>query len=721
MKIKKIGAILFGTALIGASLASATAAADVDVPDRDFFIDTTTGMNDCLIVVGSGAAAADVVSAAYVAAQIGSMAYYENVEENWTYEGVYYDGDDDGDESDVDNYVSGGYITDDFEDYTSADTDPESSIVLPYACDPTDVVDLSEYGVSTDMVTTPWWDYDVYVDASTAMEDDDNFLVDTGCSYECITVDFSLRDTECSADLCVSCSAACDQDLALSNYDLLECQSYPNVYPRHYWGTPEVYADNQEPDEEVTYCDPTGGIEYRTIVYGLEDVLDDIVTWSAVVGPESEAYQTCDDNSPQLVSLYCSTCDVYFLGKHYDALSFDTDANGYDYMFYGTPQWYVAEMLKVGESKTYGDYTMTINDLNIYENKVYLTITTPDGESYEYISVINTYTSNTPSNGDADSTVLTSGSNEENDAIAFLASEFEVYTLCGDESDGVIDLDQSEVLFAVQFTKTFIGAAGSYVVEYNAYSLDDYGVLKEQIYPDTCDSPIEPAIDVDGLEWYFDIIPGDEVDTGTDAYGNEILDLDNDVALYESGNPNFDVSDSYTVYDPESNSYLCDVPILELWLATPVELSGQCADELSITLNDCEGSNYFTLTVTDEDHSDYIIDGSINIYRKVELEPTVTNVYVDIDPEALIQLDEAVNASLKNTYNLILIGGPVANSLVQELVDLSLTTYEQWENATTGDLELIEDAYADGRDVLIVAGSDREATAMAALDLVSAI
>ncbi|HOP09104.1 MAG TPA: S-layer protein, partial [Candidatus Methanofastidiosa archaeon] len=97
MKIKKIGAILFGTALIGASLASATAAADVDVPDRDFFIDTTTGMNDCLIVVGSGAAAADVVSAAYVAAQIGSMAYYENVEENWTYEGVYYDGDDDGD------------------------------------------------------------------------------------------------------------------------------------------------------------------------------------------------------------------------------------------------------------------------------------------------------------------------------------------------------------------------------------------------------------------------------------------------------------------------------------------------------------------------------------------------------------------------------------------------------------------------------------------------
>ena len=701
MKMKKVGAILAGTALLGATFAAAVSAAEMDVPDRDFFIDTTTGLNNCLIVVGSGAAAADVVSAAYVAAQIGSMAYYEDVKENWAMPGVTYD-----DEDEVDNWVSGGVIADDFEDFTDAFTSPVSWAVLPYSCDTTNP--LTAWRVADP--SSPWWDYDVYVDAWTSMTNDANFLVYTACSYEAISVDFSLRDMECTADLCVGCMAACDQNLPLpESYDLLECQSYPNVYPRHYWGTPEVYADNQAPDDVVEFCDPTGGIQYRTIVDNMELITSE--TWWAIVGPDSEAYMVCDPHYPTEVDLYCTTCDVFFLGKHYDALKFETDANGYDYMFYGTPQWYVEEKLAAGESKDYDDWTLTINDLNIYENKIHSTITTPDGDSYTYISVINSYTSNVPSNGDMDQTMGTSAANEENDTIAFVASEFEVFTLCGNEPDGVIALDDTEVLFAVKYIKSFIGAAGNYVVEYHAYNLEDYGVLKEQIYPGPCDTPIEPAIKVGDLEWYFDIFPADEVDA---------TDLDNDVDLYAEGNPNYDVADTVAIYTAESEMPIC-VPILELWLATPVELAGLCDDQMTIALNDCDGDNYFTLVVNDVDHSDYIIDGTIDIYRKVALEPTVTKVYKEIDPESLVKLDESIDAAMKNTYNLVLIGGPVANALVQELVDLGKTTFEQWENATEGDLEMIDDAYAVGKDVLIVAGSDRDATAAAALDLISAL
>jgi len=500
--------------------------------------------------------------------------------------------------------------------------------------------------------------------------------------------------------------------------DLLECQTYPNIYPRHYWGTPEVYADAHRTGDDalVEYCDPVGGLAYRTIVYGLDAIMEDIVYWDAIIGPESEAYMVCDENGPMEVELYCSTCDVYFLGTHYDALAFETDTNGYDYMFYGTPNWYVEEKLKVGESKTYGDFTLTINDLNIYENKIYLSIETPDGEVNEYISVINSYTSNVPSNGDMDYTYGTSAANEENDTLAFTASTFDVYALCGGETVGEISLQDEEVIFAVKFIKSFIGAAGNYVVEYHAYELEDYGVLREQVLNGPCETDedliVDPAITTkSGYEWYFDIFPADEID---------LIDLDNDVDLWEEGNANFDAADAVTIYDPATQAALC-VPMLELWLNTPVEQADQCGGTITVDLEDCDQNNYFTLSVTDSDPSDYLIDGAIKITRTTALDPTVTKVYVNLDPEALVKLDESITPAMKTSYNLILIGGPVANSLVMELVDLGVTEYAFWETATDGACVLIDSDDAWGRDVLIVAGADRDATAAAALALVQAL
>jgi len=72
MKLRKIGAVLTGAALLGATLAGAVAQ---DVPPEDFFVDPETGEPNAVIVVGSGAATMDVVSATMLAAKTATMTY----------------------------------------------------------------------------------------------------------------------------------------------------------------------------------------------------------------------------------------------------------------------------------------------------------------------------------------------------------------------------------------------------------------------------------------------------------------------------------------------------------------------------------------------------------------------------------------------------------------------------------------------------------------------
>jgi len=86
MKIKKIGAILAGAVMIG----SAVAAAWEPSENVDFFINPDTGQPNAVIVVGANAAASDVTAGAWIAAQIGNMAFKEVEEEivgKWTWEG----------------------------------------------------------------------------------------------------------------------------------------------------------------------------------------------------------------------------------------------------------------------------------------------------------------------------------------------------------------------------------------------------------------------------------------------------------------------------------------------------------------------------------------------------------------------------------------------------------------------------------------------------------
>ena len=89
---------------------------------------------------------------------------------------------------------------------------------------------------------------------------------------------------------------------------------------------------------------------------------------------------------------------------------------------------------------------------------------------------------------------------------------------------------------------------------------------------------------------------------------------------------------------------------------------------------------------------------------------------VNIDPIELIKLDIEINTTSMHK-NLILVGGPVYNSIVRDLGNMGASTVD-WATSP-GEWEWIADPFGRGYDVLIVAGANREETRLAAQQLVS--
>ena len=85
-------------------------------------------------------------------------------------------------------------------------------------------------------------------------------------------------------------------------------------------------------------------------------------------------------------------------------------------------------------------------------------------------------------------------------------------------------------------------------------------------------------------------------------------------------------------------------------------------------------------------------------------------------PELEIVDEESAD---KDNYNLVLIGGPVANTLTADLVTAGKSTVDWY--TSEGDIEVIADAFTDGKYAIIVAGKDRDATRAAADALAAAL
>ncbi|MBN1785474.1 MAG: S-layer protein [Candidatus Methanofastidiosa archaeon] len=623
MHKKKLIVLSLAIMLLFTNLVSASSRDDIS---RDFFIDPYTGETNCRIVVGQNAAASDAMSAAWIAAQIGTMSYYEEYKETYT--------------SDIMMFYSKEqtYHKKTSSTGTSDETNTQSYIDSSYSGS-LNIKALIPYQPQSE----PLWDYDIYVDPYSDFGDSTNWLKDTGFSFETISLDLSVRDTINNQTIIdLSEPATIQRNVSKESLDLETTQTYPAIYPRHYWGT----------ESDITAYDPLGGLEYRTIVYGLREPIEarelpGIIMTKELVTILREG--VAED-------LYIYYGDVFFLGNMYNCLEFGTDEDGYDYMLYGTPKWEEAEM-QAGESHDLiNGWTVTIAKIDIYNASVSLLIS--DSDKSKIVDV-----------PEGQSLIITE-----------------------DLLPGV-----SPTILCVYPEK--ISIKDSLTVTCIFYALNDYGCLKETIYG--IDAPFSIN---NGMEWHLDIVPCDSI---------QERDLDNDPVLFEEGNPSFDVSDKLKVYSSAIDDEVC-VPYLELWLATSVEPEGNAID-ISFTQED--GKEYFHVDIMDNVSTDLTIDDHIIIGRTIKNSQTIRH-YTDIDSSNLAIRDVQVNVDIKSDYNLILVGGPVVNSMVNELIILGITTMEYW-TSSYGEYVVFNDAFVNGKDVIVVAGRDRDATNKATKSLLN--
>jgi len=94
-------------------------------------------------------------------------------------------------------------------------------------------------------------------------------------------------------------------------------------------------------------------------------------------------------------------------------------------------------------------------------------------------------------------------------------------------------------------------------------------------------------------------------------------------------------------------------------------------------------------------------------FLKSDITPTVTGGE-DKTPMLEIVDEDTADTSM----NLVLVGGPVANTLVADLVTAGKSTTDWY--ASEGDIEVIASAFTTGKYGIVVAGKDRDATKAAA-------
>ncbi|GEM_PF-2632288 len=140
--------------------------------------------------------------------------------------------------------------------------------------------------------------------------------------------------------------------------------------------------------------------------------------------------------------------------------------------------------------------------------------------------------------------------------------------------------------------------------------------------------------------------------------------------------------------------------------------------------------DYLKFKFDDEDSNDKLkvyfsmdkkIDATLDIGQKVKAlnaEVKLNDIKAEaVEPVPLTapitKLDTEVSLDTADK-NLVLVGGPVANKLTKELVDAGKLALDNNSPAT---IALIPDA-ANGHDVIVVAGGDREKTREAALELI---
>lgn len=197
--------------------------------------------------------------------------------------------------------------------------------------------------------------------------------------------------------------------------------------------------------------------------------------------------------------------------------------------------------------------------------------------------------------------------------------------------------------------------------------------------------------------------------TVTIAYVNKsetfvLTDGAEDIAGYEFVkvfNDDYDVANGFAGFGPEevlSIGEKVNIGGTKYWLT--LSQSKSLDIEKETTENDIMSDTW--LRYTKPDYEDFLT-------KDIMIEASTS--YSSI-PHIPVTSEKYVTDTEKAGKTLVLLGGPVANSLVAELVTANRSKVDWY--SSTGEIEVIENAFVDGQTAIIVAGKDREATKVAA-------
>ncbi|HOI77231.1 MAG TPA: S-layer protein [Methanofastidiosum sp.] len=830
MKLRKIGALLLGTTMIGAAMASATTA--IDIPAKSWWIDPLKGTPNVVIAVGAQASSSDVVSASIIAAAVGNMATveetapilrtsqveWENVGEyDYTYpfyrvnynatpvcvdgrylEATWY--------VDYDLYSKMYWETAE-NNWPHKDYDTYVQIAMPEkVMNPNMVVakGLSRLWFSN---SPKQWNsekkvYNFLVSSNTGsskpyflVNTKTNFAVDptfpivrelpqyAGGSYdngdEGWSFNYAMFTTNAWVDVQGNNNAYDTQNEC--DYIFGGTGTAMEAHEEIQLIVGDKYESDHGPDGIADFIGgkgSTSGIVYRTaeIRYPL------LENGQNICGIQ-KCWGMIDFETARAGYLN----EIRFLGKMYKPMfagaTYVTGPEpGYlgAYFMYGTPFAEIEKIMKVGDTYTFHGWNIILNDINIYENKAFITVSGPAlSVPSTFIMVMDPLDGCLPCCPDC-ATYGGGGSFTSNPTQRNEYDPYVVKITVSKEKNGYTYDFFRYVNFMLDGIKTFVGADGTNLAEFNLYAIEDYGYLEDK---GCCDpfvtTPNDYGLAITGGWRRVAISLTEFTPSGTewkrieDAQGN----LNGFVSAWESA-PELDSTDEYI-----SRAYIlwqpapkCDTPCpdanfdtLELQLCDNIIIPN-C--ETTYTVNGPE--NYFTVEVVDSDYGRYNTglpfdpstlttgvslkvnkapsdqvdpysladaryyqylnyftpylgqavrtdetpdsDGVFLRIKMSSIRETVTyNAKVQIDPVELIKLDIEVNTDT-NTKNLVLVGGPVYNSIVKDLVGMGASTVD-W-STSRGEWEWLADPMAKGYDVLIVAGANREETRLAAQDLV---
>jgi hypothetical protein len=805
MKLRTIGAVLAGAAMIGATVAGAAAAAQV--PAKSWWIDPATGAPNVVIAVGAQANASDVVSASLIAAAVGNMATveesasvpksatatfdkmfaynYSHTTQTEAYD-VYCTARQATWYTDYDLYSFQFWETS-YDNWPSADYDIDVALAFP--------AEVRNPGASGPVVakglSTLWfsnsvkeWDskdrvyYFAYTSATgaarkyylvnvkTANAVDPTYTIAktlppyAGGSYDDADGSFDFDGyafftTRAWVDVAGNANAFnttvdCDY-LFGGTGTAMEAHEEIQVIPSNKYAADPGYNDI------VDFIGDKGsisGIVYRTaeIRYPLLENGQNICGVTNCDGMVD--FETARKGYLNEIKFLGKMYKPMFAGATYRTGSPDSWYLG-AYFMYGKPYAEKEKIMKVGDVYSFHGWTVTLNDVNIYENKAYITVSGPALTTpFTFIMVMDSLGDCGPCCPEC-AAYGGGGSFTSNPTRRNEYDPYVVKTTVSKEKSGYTYDFFRYVNFVLDGIKTFVGADGTYLAEFNLYAIEDYGYLEDK---GCCDpfvtTPNDYGLAITGgwRKVAYNAAPYDISTVGTLKNATPATGHYDAWEQYAGGLGN-EFNSSFILWRPAPK---CDAmcpdanfDTLELQLCDNI-IVPNC--ETSYTINGPE--NYFTVQIDDVNYGKnllstygYIAEEGIftgavapvpfftayaaypydtadsdNDGLKIVIKQTTTGdtikytANVKIDPVELIKLDIEINTAT-NTKNLVLVGGPVYNSIVKDLVDMGASTVD-WATSA-GEWEWIADPMAKGYDVLIVAGANREETRMAAEDLVA--